>query len=313
MEALLKNRNEIFELKAAVKTCSPQYFEHIVIPNYPITEQTISIVMTASNRSAQTYYTFDTFARSTFKHIHVVVVDDSDSDPLLEERLRHYPFYIDFIKVKRQSKTWHNPCINYNVGFQHVKGNKVIIQNAEVCHVGDVLQYTADNVTDFAYHVFDVVASNGFASNNRLKEFGTSSLKILEHAYLFQVIWYQGIHRNAKYHFLTAMPRAIFDIIDGFSYDYSYGCSYDDNDFLLRIQSKNIPIKTLFHNEVSVMGIHQYHVFAPNSWDQGKEQCDTLYVSKQRCFNIKGQYLEISEEQDSFNTKYMQLKSFVGQ
>jgi glycosyltransferase involved in cell wall biosynthesis len=313
MQALLRNRNEIFELIDAVKTCSPKYFEHIVIPNHPINEQTISIIMTASNRSAQTYYTFDTFARSSFKDIHVVVVDDSDSDPLLEERLRKYPFYIDFIKVKRQAKIWHNPCVNYNVGFQHAKGSKVIIQNAEVCHVGDILQYTADNVNEFAYHVFDVVASNGFASNNRLKEFGTESLKILEHAYLFQVIWYQGVHRNAKYHFLTAMPRAIFDMIGGFSFDYSYGCSYDDNDFLLRIESKNIPIKTLFHNEVGVMGIHQYHIFAPNSWDQGKENCDTLYVSKMCHYKTKREYIEISESISNFEQKFQQLKSYIRQ
>jgi glycosyltransferase involved in cell wall biosynthesis len=311
MQSLLKNKDEIFQLIDAVKQCSSKYFNHIVIENTPINEQTISIIMTASNRSEQTYYTLDTFARSTFKSIQVIIVDDSDTDPITEDRLRKYPFYIDFIKVKRHAKTWHNPCVNYNVGFQHVKGSKVIIQNAEVCHVGDVLQYTADNVNELAYHVFDVVASNGFASNKRIHEYGTDSLKILEHAYLFQGIWYQGVHRNAKYHFLTAMPRAIFDIIGGFSYDYSYGCSYDDNDFLLRIESKNIPIKSLFHNEIGVMGIHQYHVFAPNSWDKGKEVCDTLLKSKVVHYKTTNIYIEISESPATFDAHYQQLKSYI--
>ncbi len=309
MQSLLKNKEQIFQLKEAVANCDSQYFEHIVIDNSPLTEQTISIVMTASNRSAQTYYTLDTFKRSTFRHIQVILVDDSDVDPVEESILRNYPFYFDFVRVKRQAKTWHNPCVNYNVGFNLVKGSKVIIQNAEVCHVGDVVKYVADNVNEFAYHVFDVVASNGFASNKRLLEFGTDSLKILEHAYLFQGIWYQGVHRNAKYHFLTAMPRAIFDMIDGFSYDYSYGCSYDDNDFLLRIQAKNIPIKTLFHNDVGIMGIHQYHVFAPNSWDKGKEQCDILLKSKLRLFTTQNKYVNITDSYDTFDCNYNQLKS----
>lgn len=311
METLYKNRNEIFELINCVRTCDPKYFNHIVIENAPINEQTISIVMTASNRSEQTYYTLDTFARSTFKSIQVIIVDDSDTDPITEEGLRKYPFYIDFIKVNRQAKTWHNPCVNYNVGFQHIKGSKVIIQNAEVCHVGDILQYTADNVNEFAYHVFDVVASNGFASNKRIHEYGTDSLKILEHANLFQGIWYQGVHRNAKYHFLTAMPRAIFDIIGGFSFDYSYGCSFDDNDFLLRIESKNIPIKCLFHNEIGVMGIHQYHVFAPNSWDQGKEVCDTLFGCKKCNYINNKRYIEISENPASFELNFAELKKYI--
>lgn len=311
MQSLLKNKEEVYRLKEAVANCDSQYFEHIIIENATITEQTISIVMTASNRSAQTYYTLDTFKRSNYNHLQVVIVDDSDVDPIEESTLRSYPFYIDFIKVKRQAKTWHNPCVNYNAGFQHVKGSKVIIQNAEVCHVGNVIQFVADNVNELAYHVFDVVASNGFSSNKRLLEFGTDSLKILEHAYLFQGIWYQGVHRNAKYHFLTAMPRAIFDIINGFSYDYSYGCSYDDNDFLLRIECKNIPIKTLFHNEIGVMGIHQYHVFAPNSWDQGKEQCDTLLQSKMRHKCLTKQYIDITENENTFETKYNLLKSYI--
>lgn len=311
MESLYKNREQVFQLIHSVKTCDPKYFNHIIINNQPINEQTISIIMTASNRSNQTYYTLDTFARSTFKNIHVVVVDDSDSDPLEEHILRRYPFYIDFIKVNRQSKSWHNPCVNYNVGFQHVKGSKVIIQNAEVCHVGDVLQYVADNVNEFAYHVFDVVASNGFASNKRIHELGTESLNILQHAYLFQVIWYQSVNRNAQYHFLTAMPRAIFDIIGGFSFDYSYGCSYDDNDFLLRIKSKNIPINTLFHTDVNVMGIHQYHVFAPNSWDQGKEQCDRLLESKTKLYMATNKYINVTDSYSNFEINYQQLKSCV--
>ncbi len=311
MQSLLINKEQVFKLKEAVAKCDSQYFEHIIIENTPITEQTISIVMTASNRSAQTYYTLDTFKRSTFRHIQVILVDDSDVDPVQESTLRTYPFYIDFIKVKRTEKTWHNPCVNYNVGFQLVKGSKVIIQNAEVCHVGDVIQYIEDNVNEMAYYVFDVVASNDFSSNKRLLEFGTDSLKILEHAYLFQSIWYQGVHRNAKYHFLTAMPRAIFDIINGFSYDYSYGCSFDDNDFLLRIQSKHIPIKTLFHNEVGVMGIHQYHVFAPNSWDKGKEQCDTLLTSKLILLTTQNKYVNITDSYDTFDYNYNQLKSVL--
>ena len=95
--------------------------------------------MTSSNRSKQVYYTLNTIQNSDYKNIQVIIVDDSDNDPILEINLRKYPFYIDLICIKKENRNWHNPCVNYNIGFEFIKGSKVIIQNSEVCHIGDVL------------------------------------------------------------------------------------------------------------------------------------------------------------------------------
>jgi glycosyltransferase involved in cell wall biosynthesis len=94
--------------------------------------------MTACNRSKQTYFTLQTIQNSSHKAIQIILVDDSDSDPIAKEELEKYPFYIDFISIKMQNKKWVNPVVNYNIGFEYIRGSKVVIQNAEVCHVGDV-------------------------------------------------------------------------------------------------------------------------------------------------------------------------------
>jgi glycosyltransferase involved in cell wall biosynthesis len=110
----------------------------VTTPNIPITAETISIVMTACNRSKQTYFTLQTIQNSSHKAIQIILVDDSDAEPITKEELEKYPFYIDFISIKMQNKKWVNPVVNYNIGFEYIRGSKVVIQNAEVCHVGDV-------------------------------------------------------------------------------------------------------------------------------------------------------------------------------
>ena len=82
-------------------------------------------------------------------------MDDSDVDPIIKEELEKYSFYIDFISIKRQNKNWINPCVNYNIGFEFIKGSKVIIQNSEVCHIGDVLIFIDNNLKQNEYLVFD--------------------------------------------------------------------------------------------------------------------------------------------------------------
>ena len=79
--------------------------------------------------------------------------------------------------INRQNKDWINPVVNYNIGFNFVKGSYVIIQNAEVCHVGDVIQYLIDNAQDNNYYVFDVKAINNMESNEeiyQIKQLDTS-------------------------------------------------------------------------------------------------------------------------------------------
>lgn len=310
MQTLKRNKELIFPLIDAVKQCDSKYFDHSIIENAAITKNTISIFMTSSNRSKQTCYTLDTFASSTFKDVHVVIVDDSDVDPITVGMLLKYNFYIDLIKIKRENKCWHNPCVNYNVAFQFIKGSKAIIQNSEVCHVGDVLQYVADNINEMNYYVFDVIASNGFDSNAKIMELGTTSLDILNHKSLFkQDWWYQSESRNEKFHFLTAMPREVFDKIDGFSYDYSYGSWYDDNDFLIRIRAKDIPIISVFHNHINVMGIHLFHTSASGSWDRGKEYNEFLWKCKRNYLDEHGSYIEIAECMEQFDENFEKLMS----
>ena len=245
--------------------------------------------MTSSNRSKQVYYTLNTIQNSDYKNIQVIIVDDSDNDPILEINLRKYPFYIDLICIKKENRNWHNPCVNYNIGFQFIKGSKVVIQNGEVCHVGDFLSYV-NNINDNNYYVCDVKAVKSFNENNIIYNNKELTTDIYEKN-LF-LMWYQGRERVCNYHFLSALTKNTFDSIKNFSYDFTYGNGGDDDDLLLKIISKKINIVNLFQDLYHFGGIHLYHTSSYLKWVNVESNLE-IFNKKLEHYNNFNEYIEL--------------------
>ena len=292
MQTLLENKEKIFKIKKKVDEKDASLYDHMVIPNIPITEETISIVMTASNRSNQTYFTLKTILNSSFKKIHVIIVDDSDEDPIIKEELEKYPFYIDFININKKKKNWINPVVNYNIGFEYIQGSKVVIQNAEVCHVGDVLGYMGSQMILDNYYICDVRASKSLDKNDYIYSQNLNTIDIYKNNDLFG-IWYQSNERLLNYHFLTGMTIDTFNKIKNFSYDYTFGISYDDDDFILKVISNKIQIKNLFHNEYNFGGIHLWHNSSIKKIRKKSESNKNIFNKKKEYYEKTGQYIDI--------------------
>jgi hypothetical protein len=292
MQTLLENKKKIFKIKKKVDEKDVSLYDHVVIPNIPITEETISIVMTASNRSNQTYFTLKTILNSSFKKIQVIIVDDSDEDPIIKEELEKYPFYIDFIYINKKNKNWVNPVVNYNIGFEYIQGSKVVIQNAEVCHVGDVLGYMGSQMILDNYYICDVRASKSLDKNDYIYSQNLNTIDIYKNNDLFG-IWYQSNERLLNYHFLTGMTTDTFNKIKNFSYDYTFGISYDDDDFILKVISNKIQIKNLFHNEYNFGGIHLWHNSSIKKIRKKSESNKNIFNKKKEYYEKTGQYIDI--------------------
>jgi len=280
--------------------------KYVAINQHEITSQTISIVMTSHERSQQVYFTLDTIRKCEYKDIQVILVDDSTIDPIDINRLCEYEFNIELIRVYSAMKCWVNPCINYNIGFEFIRGGKVILQNSEVCYIGDILSYVNRITLDNKYYVFDVKASRDHNTNEIIYKKQLSTAIYQED--IWQT-WYQHHeHHNMKYHFLTAFTRETFDNIHGFSYDYAFGSAYDDNDLLLRIekiQIVNVP------NEVfQIGGIHLYHGY--NMHDRRAYESpsnQTLFEKKKKYMELYGTYVELSDitQPDLLMNQYQSL------
>ena len=292
LETLMSNKQKIAYIKRNLHT--GKFYDHVRIQKRPVTSDTISIVMTSANRSLQTLYTLETIGRSTYSDVQVILVDDSTTDPIHASQLAMYPFTIDFIRIKRDAKIWGNPCVNYNIGFKFVEGGKVVIQNAEVCHVGNVVQYVHDSVDEKSYVVFDVASLEGFLQNEVIYSKSVLTTDVYSENSLYGGFkWYQSVaYRNNRYHFLSAMSRSTFDQIGGFSYDYTIGNGYDDDDFILKIEYRGIPMLSVAHTDVACGGLHLFHTHSGASWGGRLPLNDVVFSEKQKKCKQTGTYFD---------------------
>ena len=305
MQTLLSNKDSINEIKKKVDNLDNSLFIHYNYPNIPIYDDTISIIMTSSNRSRQVNYTLQTIEKCLFKHVHVIIVDDSDTDPIIKEYINGYAFHIDLVYIRTENKNWINPVINYNIGFKFIKGSKVIIQNAEVCYIGDILGWVSKNITDNNYYSFDVRAINSFENNEVIYNTVDLTTEIYKKNiyHTWEEGWYQGRKKVSNYHFLIAITRNTFELIKNFSYDYTFGINFDDNDFLLKIKSKNIKIVNLFHDLYNLGGIHLYHTSSYIKWKNIESNLE-IYNKKLEIYNDYKIYIDFIEKINLNNIFY---------
>ena len=293
MNSLWKNRKKLMALQTAIRTRDPKLFTCTSFHKYPFDTDTISIVMCSYNRSKQTYCTLMTIADSQYKNVQVILVDDSTTDLIDQEILATLPLSLDFIRIDPTQKTWCNPCINHNIGFQYIKGTRVIVQNPEVCHVGDVLSYTNDHLKQDMYLVFNVIACKSFVANEQLyQKIGSLDTTILNaEPHLFAHWLQHPVHRNKNLHFLIALWA---DRLREFSYDMAFGTWYDDDDFLFQMTVVDtLNIQNVPHETEGVAGIHLYHV-SSSTWNLGGEMNAALWTKKVKYFRETGEYMEVS-------------------
>ena len=311
MDELKQNLHLLHSLRTLVETKNQNYYNYKIINEHPITNNTISIVMTSHERSKQVYCTLKTINMCSSKDLQIIIVDDSSIDPVLESIIGEFNLHIELISINRANKCWANPCINYNIGFQYVKGSKVIIQNGEVCYIGDIVEYIKNMVIDDNYYVFDVRASRDFYTNDLIYSILKKD-KIRVDIYNENIWsdWYQHTtERNANYHFLTALTKKTFDKIGGFSYDYAFGSCYDDDDLLLKIRlNSNINIINVKNNIEKIGGIHLYHGYTVNIINTSAyttPQNIDLFNKKRNYLNSNNRYLELSQYDNIYDINKM--------
>jgi glycosyltransferase involved in cell wall biosynthesis len=196
------------------------------------------------NRLPQLRYTLKTIEKSLSKNFEIVIVDDySSKEHSIDSIPSEFPS-LNFKIIKMQNlnskKNYVGPSIPYNVGFRASKGDKIIIQNPECCHMRDVISYADTHLADNVYLSFHC-----FASGKRELD----SLYKTNHLDVSTSVgrWYNhSIHRPASYHFTTAITRKNLIELNGFDERYAVGFNYDDDEFIQRISPRRIWIFNSF-------------------------------------------------------------------
>lgn len=205
----------------------------------------ISIVMTYFNRKPQLEITLSTICKSSVRdELEIIIVDDGSSEEhiLDEDWAKKWPLVIRIWRIRPDQKSWVNPVIPFNFGLTKARGEWIIIQNPEVCHVGDVCGFVKGAKRKF-YHVLEVYALPKEASE-MLPEALTNPLELIEESSKYSVkgrpscMWYTRTKTGKPYylHFCSALHRSKLNLVGGFNSKMAHGSSFDDNEFLTRVQ-----------------------------------------------------------------------------
>jgi len=320
MDIFINNLEKLQRLKTIVNNKDAQYFTCHQLNRRENNEDILSIVMTAHNRSKQVYFTLKTIENSSNKNIQVIIVDDSTDDHVDINKLADFSLWITVIIINNKNKFWVNPCVNYNIGFSFIEGSHVIIQNSEVCHVGDVCSFVKNTISemDNKYLVFDVRAVENFEGNEMIYnsfydddtlQFALHRLKI----YRKNVPdgWYQhSVISPKSYHFLSAISKKNLDNIGGFSFDYFLAGSFDDDDLVLKIKNNGIKIVNINNQLQKVAGIHLFHRTSHESWENPflSENLNGVIFQKKVKYVEQGLYIEISDIVNTLKNKNTIIK-----
>ncbi len=251
----------------------------------------VSIVMTAHNRKPQLMFTLRTINNSVYKNVEIIAVDDSSNEEnrfdqeqyrTSDENALFNSLNIKVFRIESSQKSWINPCMAYNMGFKEATGDIIIIQNAEVCHIGDCIKYVVDNLQKGDWLSLNCYGLGSFDQNKQLETvYNTNNLescfKIINH-YIqqkpYKLIGGNTINSNdpqgwlnhcdiffTAYHYFGAIYKC--DLLEkmggGFHEGYKNGLCLDDIDFVKYLVHNKFRFTTCKFTSNNPFVVHQYH------------------------------------------------------
>lgn len=218
----------------------------------------------------------------------VIAVDDgSDEHERLEDLKAVFPF-LNVIRLEKENKWYRNPCIPFNIGFENVKGDKVILQNPECYHFGEILPYVDKNLTDNNYLSFGCYSLDKEYTDNDDLFFDKKKINHIINLNDFSIKmdgelgWYNhSIYRPVAFHFCAALTyKDLFDL-GGFDPRYAWGVGFDDNEFIWRLNQKGVKISYV-DKEIVLHQNHYVHVEKDINFFKKKEN---FYLYNSRLLN----------------------------
>lgn len=286
----------------------------------------ISIVTAYYNRKKLFVRTLESIKKQNFQEaFEVIAVDDgSDNEERVENLVEQFPF-LRVIRLEKKQKWYHNSCIPFNIGFRAAKGDKIIIQNPECLHFGNILEYTATHLKKNTYLSFSCFSLDKTTTEN-LDSLITNpeniKMVIEKNNHIIkndgEAGWYNhSVFRPEAFHFCTAILKQDLSKLGGFDELYSYGIGYDDNEFLWRIKKMGMQIQ--FVDEELIL--HQNHYSPESSSYQNRADKNQLinknillfveHTKEKKGYSANGlsKYLSLGQKKNPIKYQLQYLKT----
>ena len=224
----------------------------------------ISIAMGYRNRKHLLIRTLESINKSSIQDYEINIVDDgSNEEHRIEDLLELYP-KINLKRIEPEERYWTNPSVPYNMAFDMCNYKTIVIQNPECYHHGDVLAHALKTVNRSNYVLFPVYALNREETENKFDDIANLSQDNLFN-YLLPTPWngiegHSGwynhpVHNRRGLHFCSAIHKTSLKELKGFDERFAYGYSFEDDEFINRINLNGYKVE--FLNEPVVF--HQWH------------------------------------------------------
>ena len=205
-----------------------------------------SILMPYIRRAGQLHNTLISFEQhyvSQKNDFEVIIVEDEKN--FLDQRehnslVRILDYFRGWMNIKHlhiSNRNQYNPAPLFNIAAQEASGEYFIITNPECFHQTNILKGLDEefNKNPDVYVMCACESRKG--CNHFIAAF--DELKGEHHA------WYQhSIHRNAQYHFCSALSKDNWNRIGGFDERFGDGIGYDDDDFRDTVKHAGITVVT---------------------------------------------------------------------
>ena len=214
----------------------------------------ISIVMAYFNRISQLRYTLHTIEQSRVRDYEIIIVEDfCDPKHYLSSIHAEFPkLPIQLIRMmdRMPKKDYCNPCIPYNIGLRAAQGDKILLQNPECAHMGDVLDHLESHAADDVYLSYHCYAAT--KEETRILQSG-EPMPMFTHK---KARWYNHeVERPYAYHFAAGMTRNTLCELNGFDERFAQGFDMDDVDLVHRVVKMGLKLQFVAEPWV----VHQYH------------------------------------------------------
>lgn len=306
IEVPIEHNKTILDLTGNYEVIDNNYVEYNLEP------KKISIVMAYLNRLEQTIFTLKTISLSLYKNKEIIIVDDaSRSDQDLTYIITNYNFRIKLIKVRPDQKNWINPCVAYNIGFKNSSGEIIIVQNPEVCHVGDCITFVQNNLIKNDWLSLNCYGLGGFNDNAGLErifnESGFNNIFDYINNRKFNIGgntvtldnpggWVNHFKKFfVAYHYFAAIYKEDLEnrMGGGFYEGYKDGICWDDNDFIKYLIHFGFTFKIPVFRKHLPFSIHQYH-----------SKTDALSSEKKNEYHLRNRHV-FYERMNRINSDYI--------